>query len=211
MPAEELLEILEQNTGNLRKTWGIRFKEQDSRSLFSGIKIPDFEFLNQAGAWFLRGILVLVIAALVLAAGIYGYRRRGRRLPRDLPSGLSVVEPAVPPPLPVLLEEARRLYRQGLLRDAWARCYAASLEALRLRWGLRFPPGATEYRCLALVRRRGENSAGHTAFAGLIRHWVAFFYGGILPPEGAFEGALSWVGSLCEEAAPGEKTGGTAP
>jgi hypothetical protein len=81
------------------------------------------------------------------------------------------------------------------------------LEALRLSRGFRFPPGATEYRCLALVRRRAEEPAGQAAaFAGLIRHWVGLFYGGIQPPAGAFEESLAWVGSLCGDPAPGEKT-----
>jgi hypothetical protein len=216
MPAEKLREILERDMGNVRKTWSIRFKKQRERSSPLGRSyIP--EFFQKAGAWILRGFLVLAIAALILIAAIYSYRRRGRLVPLNQSSGQSPPAPSGPPPPPALLEEARRLYRQGSIREAWGCCYAASLGALGLRWGLHFPPGATEYRCLALVRRWARAKAGPAeeyagpvgaAFAGLIRRWVDFFYGGILPPEGAFEEALSWVGSLCEKPVPAK---GLAP
>jgi hypothetical protein len=212
-PREELREILERSMGRRQKTWGIRFKESKRESP-SQMKISWVEFFQRAGAWILRGLLVLFIAALVLAAAIYACRRRGPALPRGPPS-LSRRESAEAPSPPALLEEARRLYRQGLFRNAWSLCYAASLGAFKLRWGLRFPPGATEYRCLALVRRWAgqgrlgpEEPAGRpveAVFAGFIRHWVAFFYGGILPPEGALEDALAWVESLCGTPAPVKK------
>jgi hypothetical protein len=62
--------------------------------------------------------------------------------------------------------------------------------------GIRFPPGATEYRCLGLVRQKDRELGGPFA-AGLIRPWVALAYGGSNPPEGAFEEALDWVMGLC--------------
>jgi hypothetical protein len=211
MPEEELEKILEQDMGGRRKTWEVRlrnWKEDDSPLRM--MEIPWIEFFHKAGSYFLRSFLILVIAGLVLAAGIYWYRHRERS---RSPAQSSVVLPdSQPPPPQALLEEAEALYRRGFLREAWGRCYAASLEALKLRWGLRFPPGATEYRCLALVRLRGARfreqaepatELAEASFAGLIRHWVGFFYGGIVPPEGAFEEALAWIGSLCGN--PGEK------
>jgi hypothetical protein len=210
MPEEKLKDILEQNIGNMRKVWDFRLKNQKAAA--PRIRIPWPDLFQKAGAWILRGVLGLVIAALVLAAGIYGYRRRGRFPSRNPSPEIFRPEPAGPPLPSALLEEARRLYLGGFPREAWGRCYAASLGALTLRWGLRFPPGATEYRCLALVRRWAQDKAGPAdspaasagaAFAGFIRHWVAFFYGGLPPPEGAFEEALAWLGSLCEKPAPG--------
>jgi hypothetical protein len=225
MPREELREILERSAGSQQKTWGIRFKDTAEESP-PWIEIPWMEFFQKAGAWVLRGILVLLIAALILAAGIYAYRRRGRFLPRNLPSAVSRQNPAEEPPPLALLEEARRLYRRGLFRDTWGLCYAAALGAFQQRWGLRFPPGATEYRCLALVRHwagqgrlgpgEAEAVALEAAFAVFIRRWVPYFYGGILPPEGALEEALAWVESLCKipvpvkKPAPVENPGGAA-
>jgi hypothetical protein len=211
MPSAELEKILEQDMGGPQKTWGIRFKkrQENSSPLIGDIPWLNVSQLQRAGAYVLRGLLILAVAALVLAAVIYWYRHRERPWPVNRPSVVSRPNSAGPASPQALLEEASRLYRQGFLREAWGRCYAAALEALRLRWGFRFPPGATEYRCLALVRLQKARFTGpaepdqglELSFAGLIRHWVAFFYGGIVPPEGAFEEALAWVGSLCGNSA----------
>jgi hypothetical protein len=205
MPVEILDEILEQEMEGERKTWGIRFKEgsEDTETIDSlGIApFPWANFFRVAGAVILRGVLILAIVALVLACGIFVYRRRKQPFysaqPPDTPR-------TVPAPAPVstpefLLEEAGHSYCRGLIREAWGLCYAASLGALTRYHRIRFPPGATEYRCLALVRRyQGSRQLGpERAFAELIRHWVALAYGGIKPPGGAFEDALAWVQSLC--------------
>ncbi|MDR0997664.1 MAG: hypothetical protein LBL70_01235, partial [Treponema sp.] len=103
-------------------------------------------------------------------------------------------------------------------REAWARCFAASLAAWSGR--VSFPAGATEYRCLALVRGLPPVPAApdhlpdqldrraRAGFAGLIANWVALAYGGRPPPEGAFEEALAWIGDLCGNPA---KDRGTLP
>jgi hypothetical protein len=204
MPAEALEKILEQDLGGLRKSRSIRFKEDNSAWEFPQFirDIPWINFFQEAGAQALRVFLILLFAALALAAVIHS-RRSGRPLLFNRPSSVSLPSPPEPLSPAALLAEADRLYRGGFLREAWGRCYAASLEALRLRWALRFPPGATEYRCLALVRLwagRGAADGGRAeaAFAGLIRHWTALFYGGINPPAGAFEEAAAWAGSLAD-------------
>ncbi|MDR3247375.1 MAG: hypothetical protein LBT39_01190, partial [Treponema sp.] len=48
------------------------------------------------------------------------------------------------------------------------------------------------------------------AFADLVGRWVAFAYGGIVPPNGAFEEALAWVTALCRPAEDGTAKDGTA-
>jgi hypothetical protein len=198
MPAEALEEILNRDLGGERKTWGIRFKEDEERpekAASPALSLPWGKFFRNIGAVSLRTVLILAFAALALACGIFVYRGRGR---------LRLIRPPGPPPPPVprnapppesLLAEAGRLYGQGSVREAWGLCYAAALGALARYRLLRFPPGATEYRCLALVRR--HQSGLERPFADLIRHWTALAYGGIEPPGGAFDEALAWAQSLC--------------
>jgi hypothetical protein len=203
MPVEILEEILSRNLGGEKKTWGIRLKEDQDRG---GREIPRFslpwtEFSRKAGALILRGALILAFAVLALACGILVYRRRRGPSPAAPPPDLPALKEAPPPPPPpeTLLEEAERSHRRGLIREAWSLCYQASLAALSRYHRIPFPAGATEYRCLALVRRRqgGKPEGPEGAFADLIRHWVALAYGGISPPGGAFEEALAWASSLC--------------
>jgi hypothetical protein len=214
MPAEALEGILQRELQGERKTWTIRFKDdgdENEAMPFPGIDLGRWiNFFREAAAVILRGALILAFAILALVCGIYLYRRRkSLNLPR--PPRLSRSEPppesprVLPPGPESLLEEAGRSYRLGFVREAWGLCYAAALGALARRHRIRFPPGATEYRCLALVRRQaaaagtesGMERGTERAFAELIRHWVALAYGGISPPGGAFEEARSWALSLC--------------
>jgi hypothetical protein len=215
VPEEELEEIIGRDMGSEKKTWGIRLKNQNEEERDStplNFSAPWMAFFQKVAAFTLRAILVLAIAALAVFCGVYVYRHRGSLGVLPAASTLSAGPPSPPPPASPeqLLEEAGRLYRQGLIREAWGRCYAAALGALTTYRGVRFPPGATEYRCLALVRSQagGRNrELGGPFSAGLIHHWVALAYGGSNPPEGAFEEAAAWVGSLCVPADEGEYHG----
>jgi hypothetical protein len=201
IPEEELEKIIGRDMGSEKKTWGIRLKNQrdeDSDPLFPHFSAPWIAFFQKAGAFILRAILVMAIAALAVFCGVYVYRHRGSLGVPPAASTLSAAPPPAPSSPEQLLEEAGRLYSQGLIREAWGRCYAAALGALAVYRGVRFPPGATEYRCLALLRSQaGGRELGGPFAAGLIRHWVALAYGGSNPPEGAFEEAVAWVNGLC--------------
>ncbi|MDR3147626.1 MAG: DUF4129 domain-containing protein [Treponema sp.] len=210
MPAETLEEILKRDIEGERTTWGIRFKEEEEEEepVESGLSRPRppawMDLFRNAGAAILRGLLVLAIVALALACALFVYRRRRNPSPsRPERPTAAPVPPRVPSP-ESLVEEAGRLHQQGSIRAAWGLCYTASLAALSRYRQIRFPPGATEYRCLALVRRRP--GALERAFADLIHHWVGLAYGGIEPAAGAFGEALAWVLSLC-----GESPGAEAP
>jgi hypothetical protein len=211
MPRGTLDRILKRDLGSEKKAWGIRFKKRNDSKFLTNLRdtAPWVLFFRKAGALTLRGMLIALFGALLIG-GIYA-RRRGRmtgpaRGGRPAPAAVPRVTPPAPAEPGELLEEAGRLYRRALPREAWALCYAAALEALARYRNFRFPPGATEYRCLALVRRTEQGRRAARDFAALIRHWVPLAYGGNLPPEGAFEESLAWVRSLCGEAPePGEK------
>jgi hypothetical protein len=212
-PAEDLERIIRRDLGTEKKTWGIRLKQPgDSESLLDQFNLaPWVRVFQRAGALTLRAALILAFGALALAGGIYAYRRRRAAGPsrREAPSAVPQDTPPALAEPGGLVEEAGRLYRRALPREAWALCYAAALEALSRYRNFRFPPGATEYRCLALVRGRREERQTARDFAKLIRHWVPLAYGGNPPPEGAFEESLAWVMSLCgEPPGPREKPGG---
>ena len=86
---------------------------------------------------------------------------------------------------------ARFFHEGSFLRQAWAHCLAGTLAAWRRR-GVAFPPDATEYDCLALVRKAvsGGGASDQDGLARLVGAWVAFAYGGRTPPAEEFEESL---------------------
>jgi hypothetical protein len=217
-PLEALQSILASpEFGGEREGWGIRFrnrKETENRP-FNLDLAPWFPVMGRIFALVLRALLVLGLLALGIFCALYLYRLRE---PGRTARGRGKAGPLrgeKPGSAEELLSDALNLYRAGRIREAWARCFVASLAAWSRYGGVVFPAGATEYRCLALVRglpargvRRtaaaqalpseaaGLDPAARQGFAELISHWVALAYGGRIPPEGAFEGALAWIGDL---------------
>jgi hypothetical protein len=192
--------------GGEKESWGIRLrnrKESESPRFFK--PAPWFSAIQKAFALILRGLLVLGLLCLGVFCVVYLYRMRktgkdagSLRKTTALP-GKVVKDPEE------LLAEAHSLYGMGKIREAWAACYAASLAAWSRYWGLSFPPGATEYRCLALIRSQGPTVVRTSAgFPELIANWVSLAYGKHPPPEGAFEKAAAWVKDLCGEVPPAE-------
>ncbi|MDR1637106.1 MAG: DUF4129 domain-containing protein [Treponema sp.] len=228
LPLERLQGILASpEFGGEREGWGIRFRNREKTESLSFNLAPWFPAIQRIFALVLRTLLVLSFLALGIFCALYFYRMRepgNGRVDRGKAGALPGEEPKTPEEL---LAEARDLHRTGRIREAWARCFAASLAAWSRYRQVNFPAGATEYRCLALVRglaparpaqtaRRavqqvervhpdqadpaqaeGPGSAACGSFAELIANWVALAYGGRIPPEGAFERALAWIGDLC--------------
>jgi hypothetical protein len=221
-PLETLRGILASpEFGGERESWGIRFRNREKPEDRPFNLAPWFPAIQRIFALVLRALLVLGFLALGIFCALYLYRLRGAGNERDKRGKTISLPGEESKTMEDLLREARDLHRAGRSRDAWARCFAASLAAWSWRRQLSFPAGATEYRCLALVRglpaRTAQTArtqvqtaaqavpsqmgdpdlAARRAFAELIANWVAFAYGGRIPPEGAFEGALAWIGDLC--------------
>jgi hypothetical protein len=154
-PLEALQDILASpEFGGEREGWGIRFrdrKETENRP-FNLDLAPWLPAVQRIFALILRALLILGFLALGIFCGLCLYRLRE---PGGVPGNrgkIGVLGEEKRKTAEELLSEALDLHRAGRIREAWARCFAASLAAWSRYGRLSFPAGATEYRCLALVR-----------------------------------------------------------
>ena len=192
-----LEEILaSEDFGGERESWGIRLKNRERKDEAALNVFPWVEKLKQVSGRILRLVLILAGAAGVVFALWY---LRGHRIGssfRNRPDAVVLTEPGEVNP-EMFFARARFFHEGGFLRQAWAHCLAGTLAAWRRR-GVVFPPDATEYDCLALVRKAvsGSGASGQDGLARLVGAWVAFAYGGRTPPEEDFEESLRYGRSL---------------
>jgi hypothetical protein len=193
--------------GGTRETWGIRLKqepepkEEAEKSASSSEPAAWYKRFRELSSLALRFVLVAGIVFFVIFSCYRLFRMKKNRAAGT--SGKFYGNAAPSPDKPrELLERARLHYRQGNTREAWALCFRAARAACGISKNLVFPPGATEYNCLALVRESVSDKA--EGFARLVQHWVHFAYAGKLPPHGAFEEALGFGYSLIGENGEGE-------
>ena len=83
---------------------------------------------------------------------------------------------------------AEEYYRQGNLREAWAACLSGYIGSYRQYYSIFFPSDATEYGCLALLRKTLPDEADR--FRDFIHNWIPFAYGGKYPAQEAFAKAI---------------------
>ncbi|GHV95813.1 membrane protein [Spirochaetia bacterium] len=206
-PLETLRAVLDSpDFGGERDSWGIRLKKQPE---FKRREMPDLniapwlEKLRQIFAFTLRLILISLIAG-ALGFLLFYLRKTGwfKTAPKDDTAMRSLRETFRESP-DSLLEKAARYFERGELRLAWGYCAAAAIHSWPLYRGIVFPPNATEYDCIDIVRSASISANGTAAlvsetetFSVLVKHWVNLAYGGRLPPEGSFEEALAFCKSL---------------
>jgi hypothetical protein len=187
-----LEEILaSEDFGGEREGWGIRLRNQEQKDA-----VPWMEKLKQASAHILRLVLILTAAGGTVFSLWYLRRHRIGPVFRKKPDTAVFTEPGNANP-EALFARARFFHEGGFLKQAWAHCLAGTLAAWRRR-GVVFPPDATEYDCLALVRKAvsGEGASDSEGFASLVGSWVAFAYGGRTPSAEDFEVSLHYGRSL---------------
>jgi hypothetical protein len=204
--------------GGEKEGWGIRFRHRKERSpLPSFNAAPWVELIKRVFAVSLRAFLALAILALLVFSAVYVSRLKtqgkGPFKKRAYAEARPLLSSEESPEL--LLAQALSLYARGELQEAWAACFAAALSAWSSYRSLFFPPDATEYGCLALVRSAATASPADTAavpsassaeaagFGDMVRAWVAFAYGGKIPPCEAFDRAVAFCESLGVRALPG--------
>jgi hypothetical protein len=208
VPLETLDRILKsRDFGGSGEGWGLRLKNRETdRELPDPDLAPWVKTLKQIFAFALRFILVLGICGFGIFLIRYLYKNRWKRTvpPGGWKMGGHVTLPGESPES--LLEKAQALYAEGKIRRAWGFFLAALMKSWSQNRSLSFPPAATEYDCLALVRAAGRDAAGTSpggkdsreteCFALAVKRWVALAYGGTLPPAGSFEETLAFCRSL---------------
>jgi hypothetical protein len=202
-PEEILGEVLSSpDFGETREGWGIRFKRQEYGPLPEYPLPRRIGLIKQGFAYVLKFCLILALGGAV----VFIFLRR-QKFPREpaLPKDrVSRTSPTPPPDDPrVLLARAELCQKQDRYREAWALCFGGAIAAYNRYRGIPFPPGATEYECLALVRAAAETSpAARTGsgeagdFAALVFCRVSLAYGGRVPDPEAFENSLAFCRSL---------------
>jgi hypothetical protein len=196
-PLETLREIFASGDfGGPREGWEIRLKNRGDRREPAEFDLaPWMETIRRAAAFTLRLMLILGIGGLGVFCVRQAHKHPGGKAaaPAGRQTSGRFGSPGESPES--LLEKARRWYGRGDIRRAWGCCLAALLESWTRYRALCFPPEATEYECLALIRAAGAPGEA-AAFTAFVNRWAALAYGGKPPPEGSFAEALDLCQSL---------------
>ncbi|MDR0688890.1 MAG: hypothetical protein LBG08_01300 [Spirochaetaceae bacterium] len=186
--------LLSPDFGGETPGWGIRFKHR--RENGPGPELPPIPWMEGITRIFAWGLRFLLVSGLVVLGALLVFRlQKTRREKTAGPAQNGLLFPPAGQERPEsLLERARALHREGKLREAWGYCFSGAAAAFSQYRGLVFPPNATEYDCLALV-------PAVPGFRALVNAWADLAYGGKIPPEGAFEGALDFCRSLLDPSA----------
>lgn len=208
---ENLKEILASpDFGYEKEGWEIQLKQFEEPEDPPDINLsPWMELLKKISGYMLR-LFVILTAVVFLGFSVFwfwkNYRNvfRGRRSFRPR-SAEGYVNPLISPKSPEsLFTRAASFFDEGNFREAWAACLSGCIAAYTRYHSLSFPPDATEYGCLDLVRVALPDEADR--FDALVRTWIFFAYGGRAPAGGAFEGALAYGRSLLETTAPDRRS-----
>jgi hypothetical protein len=202
-PLETLRAVLDSaDFGGWREGWGIRWKNKRPEQQMDVGIAPWVKIIRQVFAYVLRFVLAALIAALGVFLFIYlGKLNRSRERP-GIDFSIQVLGEKTVEATGSLIKKARCFFDKGDLRLAWGFCIAALIRSWSLYRGLQFPPNATEYDCMELVRS-AEVSPDAENFTAALSYWVNFAYGGRIPPGGSFETAIAFCESLKPEAAHG--------
>jgi hypothetical protein len=198
VPRQSLEEILSSDDfGGTTPAWRIVPKNRDEEiEELPEIDLnPWMEKMNEYLALVLRAFIILVLAGFIVFALIRlrSLRRSGLAKKRSrnvyINSFVSDEKPET------LFDRADDYFQHGLVREAWASCLCGAISAYNQYMEVTFPPDATEYNCLEMVKSRfkqGDANSHVSEFGDLVRNWVLLAYGGRDPADGSFERALEF-------------------
>jgi hypothetical protein len=199
IPREVLEEVLASpDFGYYEPSWNIHLKKKPEEKERPDIPLIDasgFEKIKEALGFGLRVLVCLVIGGAAVFIFYRLYRNRGNfSLPKPK-GGVTYRNPLFSPESPeTLFARAAEFFSSGNIREAWAACLRGSIAAYSRYGDIAFPPDATEYGCLTLVRSSGGGGEG--GFGELVSTWIYLAYGGRTPPEGSFEKSLEFGRAL---------------
>jgi hypothetical protein len=209
VPQETLHEILASpDFGYTKPGWAIGIKDDGEKDR-KRTETPEnirafFEKMREALGLGLRILICLVIGGFAAFVLYRFYRNRGKFGSGKRAGGVNYRNPLFSPESPeALFDKALEFFASGSVREAWAACLRGSIAAYSRYGDISFPPDATEYGCLALVRAScggdAESIGGAQSIEGfgeLVGNWIYLAYGGRNPPDGAFERSLEFGRAL---------------
>jgi hypothetical protein len=187
--------------GGEREGWAIRFKDRDYEELPDVDLGEGFEKIRSLFGFLLRLFVVLVILGFAVFVFYWLIKNRRQILRGKLFAQRSFrLAKGRQPELSresteLLFSRAEDFFHNGNLREAWAACFSGCLGAYSLSCSIAFPPDATEYDCLGMVRKADSAERG---FDEIVQNWILFAYGDRPPDRCAFEKALAHGRSLLE-------------
>ena len=197
-PIDVLKQILSSpDFGGNKDTWGIRLKNQKEHD------IPEinFSWIRKVKDFFGYLLFTLLIITIIIAAGyiilkLYRARRNsagaaGIKEKTWKSFFVKAGEAANPEEL---LAKACLLHDQGMIREAWAKCFLAAIAIYSIQSNLNFPLDSTEYDCLSIVKKANASSAKD--FGDLVLFWTSLAYGGKAPDNDNFKKAVEFCYSL---------------
>jgi hypothetical protein len=187
--------------GGEREGWAIRFKDHDYEELPDVDLGEGFEKIRSLFGFLLRLFVVLAIIGFAVFVFCWLIKNRNQILRGKLFTQRSFRRSQSRQPeisrksAELLFSKAEDFFNNGNLREAWAACFSGCLGAYSISCSIVFPPDATEYDCLGLVREADSDERG---FDEIVQNWILFAYGSRLPTSGTFEKALAHGRSLLE-------------
>jgi hypothetical protein len=193
--AEELKEALaSKDFGNEKPSWKIQLKkdrEPGDSDFDVTWKDLDFPWLKEVLGIIIRTAIILAVVFAIFLAASYFYKHRPAFTGKKNFAVYGVRNAAADPE--ELLKKAAAFHAEGRTREAWACCFRAFIASLSLRWGIAFPPEATEYEALALAGTKNGD------FPRFVSRWIAFAYGDKTPEEGAFDESVGACRRIVED------------
>jgi hypothetical protein len=206
VPQETLNEILASpDFGYIKPGWTIGIKDDEEENRTKTETPEDirafFEKVRETLGLGLRILICLVIGGFAVFVFYWLYRNRRKSGAGKRRGGVNYRNPLFSPESPeALFDKALEFFASGSVREAWAACLRGSIAAYSRYGNISFPPDATEYGCLALVRSScGGGIQGIRSIEGfgeLVTNWIYLAYGGRNPPGGAFERSLEFGRAL---------------
>jgi len=198
VPTDVLKQILSSpDFGGDTDTWGIRLKNKKTPKELPKI---NWGWVEKIKEFFGLLLFAVFIAAIIFAAGyiilrLYKLKKNSagvNKKEKKWKSSYLLPADAIDPE--ELLAEAALLHNQGMIRDAWAKCFLAAIVIYSIQSNLDFPLDATEYDCLSIVRKAKAHDAD--AFRDLVLSWTDLAYGGKTPDTSIFEKSIEFCISL---------------
>lgn len=199
VPTDVLKQILSSpDFGGEQAGWGIRPKNPKEPQAPPEINFKWLEKIKEFFGFVLFTILVLAAAAGIgyIMSRLYKSKKAGglgEKEKKWKTSFVTAQNAALLDP-EELLADALLLHKQGMIREAWAKCFLGAIAIYSGQAGLEFPVDATEYDCLSTVKK--AKARGAEDFSRLVLWWTNLAYGGKMPDNGNFEKATEFCSSL---------------